>query len=177
MARPFMFAALCQRAHPLKHSLAESIFVSRVRKTAKKISLAEKFVSRVTRKPRYQCIWIYKRSFHQKFFQLRRDIYLYLLQYFPLILGVISIKWPIIYKENPCYDVCTCLYQHVKERGKNLYISLYSQQSIDPRPFLTTETELVSTGIVFRALSIFQIKPRRSIVIKTILIMKNFNKI
>ena len=24
MARPFMFAALCQRAHPLKHSLAES---------------------------------------------------------------------------------------------------------------------------------------------------------
>ena len=36
-------------AHPLKHSLAESIFVSRVRKTAKKSSLAEKFVSRVTR--------------------------------------------------------------------------------------------------------------------------------
>ena len=35
MVRPFMFAALCQRAHPLKHSLAESeqqrkkIFVSR----------------------------------------------------------------------------------------------------------------------------------------------------
>ena len=34
MARPFMFAVLCQRAHPLKHSLAESknsekIFVSR----------------------------------------------------------------------------------------------------------------------------------------------------
>ena len=25
-----MFAALCQRAHPLKHSLAESIFVSRI---------------------------------------------------------------------------------------------------------------------------------------------------
>ena len=39
-----MFAALCQRAHPLKHSLAESIFVSRVRKTAKKI-----FVSRTIR--------------------------------------------------------------------------------------------------------------------------------
>ena len=36
-----MFAALCLRAHPLKHSLAESIFVSRVRKTAEKI-----FVSR-----------------------------------------------------------------------------------------------------------------------------------
>ena len=35
------FAALCYRAHPLKHSLAESIFVSRVRKTAKKSSLAE----------------------------------------------------------------------------------------------------------------------------------------
>ena len=42
MARPFMFAALCQRAHPLKHSLAESIFVSRVQKAAKKSSLAEK---------------------------------------------------------------------------------------------------------------------------------------
>ena len=42
MARPFMFAALCQRAHPLKHSLAESIFVSRVRKTAKKIFLNRK---------------------------------------------------------------------------------------------------------------------------------------
>ena len=38
MARPFMFAALCQRAHPLKHSLAESILVSRV-----------------TRQPRYHC--------------------------------------------------------------------------------------------------------------------------
>ena len=37
MARQFMFAALCQRAHPLKHSLAESTFVSRVQKTAKKI--------------------------------------------------------------------------------------------------------------------------------------------
>ena len=34
---------------PLKHSLAESIFVSRVQKTAKKSSLAEKFVSWVTR--------------------------------------------------------------------------------------------------------------------------------
>jgi len=32
-----------------KHSLAESIFVSRVQKTAKKSSLAEKFVNRVTR--------------------------------------------------------------------------------------------------------------------------------
>ena len=42
MARPFMFAALCQRAHPLKHSLAESIFVSRVRKTAKKIFFSGK---------------------------------------------------------------------------------------------------------------------------------------
>ena len=48
-ARPFMFAALCQRAHPLKHSLAEY-------KTAKKSSLAEKFVIRVTRQPRYHCI-------------------------------------------------------------------------------------------------------------------------
>ena len=46
MARPFMFAALCYRAHPLKHSSAESIFVSRVRKTAKKIF--------VNRKIRYQ---------------------------------------------------------------------------------------------------------------------------
>ena len=46
MARPFMFAALCQRAHLLKHTLAESIFVRRVQKTAKKI-----FVSR---KIRYQ---------------------------------------------------------------------------------------------------------------------------
>ena len=55
MARPFMFAALCQRAHPLKHSLAESIFVSRVQKTSKKSSLAEKFVSRVNRQPRYHC--------------------------------------------------------------------------------------------------------------------------
>ena len=41
MARSFMFAALCQRAHPLKHSSAES------EKTAKKI-----FVSR---KIRQQC--------------------------------------------------------------------------------------------------------------------------
>jgi len=42
MARPFMFAALCWRAHPLKHSLAEFIFVSRVRKKTgeKKSSLA-----------------------------------------------------------------------------------------------------------------------------------------
>jgi hypothetical protein len=37
-----MFAALCLRAHPLKHSLAESILVSRVRKQRKKSSLAEK---------------------------------------------------------------------------------------------------------------------------------------
>ena len=61
MARPFMFAALCQRTHPLKHSLAESIFVSQVRKTAKKSSLAEKFVSRVTRQPRYRCtqFWLH----------------------------------------------------------------------------------------------------------------------
>ena len=42
MSRPFMFAALCQRAHPLKHSLAESIFVSRVRNTAKKIFISRK---------------------------------------------------------------------------------------------------------------------------------------
>ena len=56
MARPFTFAALCQRAHPLKRSLAEFIFVSRVRKTAKKSSLAKKFVSRVTCQPRYHCI-------------------------------------------------------------------------------------------------------------------------
>ena len=82
MARPFMFAALCQRAHPLKHSLAESIFVSRnhirqpnpyslaeyifvsrihnrqprPKKQQETSSLAEKFVSRVTRQPRYHCI-------------------------------------------------------------------------------------------------------------------------
>ena len=43
MARPFMFAALCQHAHPLKHSLAES------EKQQKKSSLAEKFFSGVTR--------------------------------------------------------------------------------------------------------------------------------
>ena len=42
-----MFTALCQRAHPLK------TFVSRVLKTVKKSSLAEKFVSKVTRQPRY----------------------------------------------------------------------------------------------------------------------------
>ena len=58
MARPFMFGALCQRAHRLKHSLAESIFVIRVQKTAKKSSLAEKFISRVTRQPRYHYIGI-----------------------------------------------------------------------------------------------------------------------
>ena len=51
MARPFKFAALCLRAHPLKHSLAEKIFVNRVQKTAKKSSLvknslAESLVSR-----------------------------------------------------------------------------------------------------------------------------------
>jgi hypothetical protein len=50
-----MFAALCSRAHPLKHSLAESIFVSRVQKAAKKSLLAEKFISKVTRWPRYHC--------------------------------------------------------------------------------------------------------------------------
>jgi len=45
-----MFAALCYRAHPLKHSLSESIFVSRVKKKQRKqSSLAEKFVSSVTR--------------------------------------------------------------------------------------------------------------------------------
>ena len=60
MARPFMFAALCQCVRPLKHSLAESIFVSRVRKTAKKSLLAEKLISRVTRLPRYQCTIICK---------------------------------------------------------------------------------------------------------------------
>jgi len=49
MDRTFMFAALCKRAHPLKHSLAESIFVTRVQKTAKKSAFAETFVSRVTR--------------------------------------------------------------------------------------------------------------------------------
>ena len=42
MARPFMFADLCQRPHPLKHSLAESIFVSQVRKTAEKIFVSRK---------------------------------------------------------------------------------------------------------------------------------------
>ena len=41
-------------------SLAEvSIFVSRVQKTAKKSSLAEKFVSRVTRQPRYHCMSLF----------------------------------------------------------------------------------------------------------------------
>ena len=44
MARPFMFAALCQRAHPLKHSLAEFIFVRRVRKTAEKIFVSRKIL-------------------------------------------------------------------------------------------------------------------------------------
>ena len=58
MARPFMFTALCQRAHHLKHSLAESIFANRVRKTAKKFPLAEKFISRVTRQPRYHCTFL-----------------------------------------------------------------------------------------------------------------------
>ena len=53
MARPFMFAALCQRAYPLKHSLAESIFVSRVQKNREKKlrqqknSLTGSLVSRV----------------------------------------------------------------------------------------------------------------------------------
>jgi len=42
MARPFMFAALCWRVHPLKHSLAESTFVSRVQKTVKKIFVSRK---------------------------------------------------------------------------------------------------------------------------------------
>ena len=37
MARPFMFAALCQRVHPLKHSLAESTFASRVQKQRKNL--------------------------------------------------------------------------------------------------------------------------------------------
>jgi hypothetical protein len=40
MARPFVFAALCQRAHPPKHSLAES------EKQRKKSSLAGSLVSR-----------------------------------------------------------------------------------------------------------------------------------
>ena len=52
----FMFAALCQRAHRLKHSLAES------EKQRKKSSLAEKFVSRVTRQSRYHCIQLHKWS-------------------------------------------------------------------------------------------------------------------
>ena len=52
MARPFMFPALCQRAHPLKHSLAES-------KKKQRKNRQPKFVSRVTRQPRYHCtsIW------------------------------------------------------------------------------------------------------------------------
>ena len=49
MARLFTFAVLCQRAHPLKHSLAES------KKQRKKSSLAETFVSRLTPQPRYHC--------------------------------------------------------------------------------------------------------------------------
>ena len=40
MARPFMFSVLCQRAHPLKHLLAES------EKQRKKSSLAGSLVSR-----------------------------------------------------------------------------------------------------------------------------------
>ena len=57
-------AALCQSAHPLKYSLAESIFVSRIhirqpsQKQRKKSSLAEKFVSSVTRQPTYHCIYM-----------------------------------------------------------------------------------------------------------------------
>ena len=44
-----------------KHSLHEYIFVSRVQKTAKKSSLAEKFDSRVTRQPRcHLSIYIHK---------------------------------------------------------------------------------------------------------------------
>ena len=43
-------------------------FVSRVQKTAKKSSLAEKFVSRVTRQPRYHCTFEFK-------FQQRKDYY------------------------------------------------------------------------------------------------------
>ena len=59
MARLFVFATLCQSAHPLKHSLAESIFFSRVQKTAKKkSSLVEKFVNRFTRQPRYHFIYL-----------------------------------------------------------------------------------------------------------------------
>ena len=52
MARPFMFAALCQHVYPRKHSLAES------KKQREKSLLAKKFVSRVTRQPRYHCITI-----------------------------------------------------------------------------------------------------------------------
>ena len=75
MARPFMFAALCQRAQPLKHSLAESIFVSRVTKTAKKIfvsrkirqqghSLAEVSLYRKVTKRKMICIASYKSSYN-----------------------------------------------------------------------------------------------------------------
>ena len=46
--RSCLLLYVSERIH-LKHSLAETIFVSRVRKTTKKSSLVEKFVSRVTR--------------------------------------------------------------------------------------------------------------------------------
>jgi len=42
MAQPFMFAALCQRAHPLKHSLAESIFLAQSEKERKKFFVSRK---------------------------------------------------------------------------------------------------------------------------------------
>ena len=74
MDRPFMFAALCQRAHPLKHSLAES------EKQRQKSSLAEKFVSRVTRQPRYHCIfrkYVEKIQFSLKSDFIRRPIYIF----------------------------------------------------------------------------------------------------
>ena len=58
------FSECFQSAHPLKHSLAESIFLSRVRKKQRqKSSLAEKFVSRVILQPRYHCICICKLSY------------------------------------------------------------------------------------------------------------------
>ena len=72
MARHFMFAALCQRTHPLKHSLAESIFVSRVRKKAKKnlrqpkYSLTASLVSRGITVYFYIYIYIYMNIRKQK---------------------------------------------------------------------------------------------------------------
>ena len=60
MARPFVFAALCQRAHPLKHSLAES------EKQGKILRQPKNSLAGVTRQPRYHCtqFTIMRRMYH-----------------------------------------------------------------------------------------------------------------